>query len=40
MALILKLRIILDTEADVFRDVEIDMNAPLEHLHLATLDAF
>ena len=40
MALILKLRIILDTEADVFRDVEIEMNAPLEHLHLATLDAF
>ena len=40
MAQILKLRIILDTEADIFRDVEIAMNAPLEHLHLATLDAF
>jgi hypothetical protein len=40
MIQILKLRIILDTEADVFRDIEIAMNAPLEHLHLATLDAF
>lgn len=40
MASILKLRVILDTEDDVFRDIEIEMSAPLEHLHLATLDAF
>lgn len=40
MIQILKLRIILDTEADVFRDIEIAMSAPLEHLHSATLDAF
>ncbi|MGY8941386.1 MAG: IS1096 element passenger TnpR family protein [Flavobacteriales bacterium] len=40
MAAILKLRVILDTEEDIFRDIEIDMQAPLEHLHLATLDAF
>lgn len=37
---IVKLRIILDVEADVFRDIEIELDAPLMHLHLATLDAF
>lgn len=40
MERILKVRIILDTEEDIFRDIEIELNAPLTHLHLATLDAF
>lgn len=40
MAQVLKLRIILDTAEDVFRDVEIETDAPLMHLHMATLDAF
>ena len=37
---IVKLRVILDVEQDIFRDIEIEMDAPLMHLHLATLDAF
>ena len=40
MVEIVKLRVILDVEEDVFRDLEIEMDAPLMHLHLATLDAF
>ena len=40
MGKILKLRVVLDTEADVFRDIEIAGDAPLVHLHAATLDAF
>lgn len=37
---IVKLRIIMDVEEDVFRDIEIELDAPLMHLHMATLDAF
>ena len=37
---IVKLRIIMDVEEDVFRDIEIELDAPLMHLHIATLDAF
>ena len=40
MAQILRLRVILDTEEDVFRDIEIQTDAPLMHLHFAVLDAF
>ena len=40
MAQILRLRVILDTEEDVFRDIEIETDAPLMHLHFAVLDAF
>lgn len=40
MGKILKLRVVLDTESDVFRDIEIAADAPLVHLHAATLDAF
>lgn len=40
MGKILKLRVVLDTESDVFRDIEIAADAPLLHLHAATLDAF
>lgn len=40
MGKILKLRVILDAEDDVFRDIEIAVDAPLVHLHAATLDAF
>ena len=40
MGKILKLRVILDVEAGVFRDIEIEAQAPLAHLHAATLDAF
>jgi len=40
MSQILRLRVILDTEDDVFRDVEIATDAPLMHLHFAVLDAF
>ena len=36
----MRLRVILDTEDDVFRDIEIAMDAPLMHLHFAVLDAF
>ena len=31
---------VLDVVEDVFRDIEIDAQAPLLHLHAATLDAF
>ena len=37
---IVKLRVILDVEENVFRDIEIQRDAPLVHLHAATLDAF
>jgi len=37
---IVKLRVILDVEEDVFRDLEIALDAPLMHLHIAMLDAF
>jgi hypothetical protein len=37
---ITRFRVILDTEADVFREVEIETDASLEELHLAVLDAF
>ena len=40
MSQIMRLRVILDTEEDVFRDIEIERNAPLMHLHFAVLDAF
>ena len=40
MESIIKLRIILDATEDIFRDIEIDYDAPLLHLHMATLDAF
>ena len=36
----MRLRVILDTEDDVFRDIEIATDAPLMHLHFAVLDAF
>lgn len=37
---VVKIRVILDVEEDVFRDIEIELDAPLVHLHLSTLDAF
>jgi len=37
---VVKLRVIMDVEDDVFRDIEIELDAPLMHLHVATLDAF
>ena len=40
MSSIMRLRVILDTEDDVFRDIEIETDAPLIHLHFAVLDAF
>jgi hypothetical protein len=40
MSEIVKLRVILDAEADVFRDVEIGLDAPLLALHEAILGAF
>ena len=40
MGQIMRLRVILDTEDDVFRDIEIATDAPLMHLHFAVLDAF
>lgn len=40
MTTIHKLRIILDTEEDIFRDVEIAANDSLLHLHEAILSAF
>ena len=40
MSQIMRLRVILDTEDDVFRDIEIATDAPLMHLHFAVLDAF
>ena len=38
MSQIMRLRVILDTEDDVFRDIEIATDAPL--MHFAVLDAF
>ena len=40
MSNILKIRVVLDVVEDVFRDIEIEADAPLLHLHAATLDAF
>lgn len=40
MKKILKIRVVLDVVEDVFRDIEIEADAPLLHLHAATLDAF
>ena len=40
MGQIMRLRVILDTEEDVFRDIDIAVDAPLMHLHFAILDAF
>jgi hypothetical protein len=37
---IYKFRVIIDTEQDVFRDIEIDTTATFEKLHDAILDAF
>lgn len=37
---IFKFRVIIDTEEDVFRDIEIETEANFESLHLAILDAF
>ncbi len=35
-----KLRVILDTDEDVFRDIEIECDSKFEALHSAVLDAF
>lgn len=40
MKTILAIRVVLDVVEDVFRDIEIAADAPLTHLHAATLDAF
>jgi len=37
---IAKLRVILDTERDVYRDIEISVDSTLLHLHHAILDSF
>jgi hypothetical protein len=37
---IFKFRVIVDTEADVFRDIEIETDATFEELHRSILDAF
>ena len=37
---IYKFRVIIDTEQDVFRDIEIETTATFERLHEAILDAF
>ncbi|MEZ4800176.1 MAG: hypothetical protein R2809_10460 [Flavobacteriales bacterium] len=37
---IFKFRVIIDTEEDVFRDIEIETEATFEALHSAILDAF
>ena len=37
---IFKFRVIIDTEEDVFRDIEIETHATFEELHKAILDAF
>ena len=37
---IAKLRVILDTEQDVYRDIEISTDSTLLHFHNAILDAF
>lgn len=38
--MILRIRVILDVETDVFRDLEIDHQATLEELHLAIAQSF
>jgi len=40
MKTIYNIRVVLDVVEDVFRDIEIEADAPLTHLHAATLDAF
>src|SRR5690606_26771317 len=35
-----RLRVILDTQEDVFRDLEIEQDAPLEDLHNAIIQSF
>lgn len=37
---IYKFRVVIDTEADVFRDIEIETDASFEDLHRSILDAF
>lgn len=37
---IFKFRVIIDTENDVFRDIEIETDSTFESLHLSILDAF
>lgn len=37
---VFKFRVIIDTEEDVFRDIEIETDATFEDLHRAILDAF
>ena len=37
---IFKFRVIIDTEQDVFRDIEIETDSTFEQLHEAVLDAF
>ncbi len=37
---IYKFRVIVDTETDVFRDIEIETDSTFEQLHAAILDAF
>jgi Plasmid pRiA4b ORF-3-like protein len=37
---IFKFRVIVDTEADVFRDIEIETDATFEDLHRSILDSF
>lgn len=37
---IYRFRVIMDTEADVFRDIEIETTATFEELHRSVLDAF
>jgi Plasmid pRiA4b ORF-3-like protein len=37
---IFKFRVIIDTEADVFRDIEIETDASFEDLHRSILDSF
>jgi hypothetical protein len=37
---IFKFRVIVDTEKDVFRDIEIETDATFEAFHKAVLDAF
>ena len=38
--MILRIRVILDVEEDVFRDLEVDHQATLEELHLAIAQSF
>lgn len=38
--MIYRLRVILDTQEDVFRDLEIEQDAPLEDLHNAIIQSF